>query len=56
MLVEAERDRLVLEIINLVQMTQQQVTDDHKVASASFHLVLVDGELAALTAILNRLV
>jgi len=28
-------------------MTKQQVTDDHEVASAALHLVLVDGELAA---------
>ena len=55
-LVKAERDRLVLEVVHLVQMSQQQVTDDHQIAGATMHLVLVDGELAALATVLDCLV
>ena len=36
----------MLKVIHLVQMSQEKVTDQHKVSSASLELIVVNGELA----------
>lgn len=39
----------MLEVVDLIQVTQQSVTNKVKVAAAALHLILVDCELASCT-------
>jgi len=48
-LVHTEADCLVLKIVDLVQMSQKNIADEDKVATAALQLVRVDSELASLS-------
>lgn len=48
-LVHTQGDRLIFEIVNLIQVSEEEVTHNHEITAGSLHLVGVDSELAPLS-------
>jgi hypothetical protein len=49
MSVNTQTNGFMFEIIDLVEMLQESITNDEQISTASFHLILVDSKLAFVT-------
>jgi len=54
MCIDSKTNRFILEIIDLIKMPQNRITDQEKVRARALELVLVNGELALVTLCLMK--